>query len=106
MPTINYIEHDGTTHSITAEAGKSVMEIAVDHMIPGIIAECGGCCTCGTCHGYVDAAWRDKLSPQSADEAMVLEGIMRAEAGSRLMCQICVEPKLDGIVIRLPERQF
>ena len=65
MPKILFIQHNGTEHVIDAEVGKSVMQVAVDNLLPGIIGDCGGCCTCATCHGYVDQAWCDRLAPKA-----------------------------------------
>jgi 2Fe-2S ferredoxin len=75
-------------------------------MIPGIIGDCGGCCTCATCHGYVDKSWQAKLSPKSEDEIMMIDGVIAARDESRLTCQIIVQLELDGLVVRLPESQF
>lgn len=106
MPKILYIEHNGTQHLIEAEAGKSVMQVAVENMVPGIVGDCGGCCSCATCHGYVDPAWTDRLPAPSADETMMLDGALSVQPNSRLTCQITLRPELDGLVIRLPESQF
>ncbi|AXQ30677.1 (2Fe-2S)-binding protein [Solimonas sp. K1W22B-7] len=106
MPKILFIQHNGTQHLIEAEEGKSVMQAAVDNMLPGIVGDCGGCCTCATCHGYVDPAWKDKLAPQSEEEAMMLDGALHVEENSRLTCQIIVRQELDGLVVRLPASQF
>jgi 2Fe-2S ferredoxin len=106
MPKILFIEHNGTEHVVEADVGKSVMQVAVDNMVPGIVGDCGGCCTCATCHGYVDPAWEGKLSKPSEDETMMLDGALYVESNSRLTCQIIVKPELDGLVVRLPESQF
>ena len=57
MPHITYIESDGTRHETEGEVGSTVMETAIMNGVPGIVAECGGACTCATCHVYVDDAW-------------------------------------------------
>ena len=57
MPLVKYIEHDGTEHELHVEVGQSVMQAAVDNMVNGIVAECGGSCVCATCHCYVDEIW-------------------------------------------------
>tara|TARA_R110002073_G_scaffold51705_5_gene135522 strand:+ start:6211 stop:6531 length:321 start_codon:yes stop_codon:yes gene_type:complete len=106
MPAITLIEHDGTSHTIEAEIGKSVMLSAVENAIPGIDADCGGAGACGTCHCYVEPEWR-----AATGEAQVLEESMlgmrpdRAE-NSRLSCQIDVSADMDGLVVRLPEYQM
>lgn len=106
MTRIKYVEFNGAEHIVEAEDGKSVMQTAVDSMLPGILGDCGGSCSCATCHVYVDPAWAGKLPPQSADEAMMISGALSAQDNSRLGCQITVQPELDGLVVRLPETQF
>lgn len=106
MTKVVFIEFNGTEHAVEAENGKSLMQTAVDHMVPGIVGDCGGCCTCATCHGYVDEAWISRLKPRSDDETMMLEGALAVKPNSRLTCQITVQPELDGLVVRLPESQF
>lgn len=106
MTKVVYIEHNGTEHVVEAEDGKSVMQTAIDNMVPGIVGDCGGCCTCATCHGYIDGSWADRLKPKSEDENMMLEGALAVEANSRLTCQIVIQPELEGLVVRLPESQF
>ena len=73
--------------------------------MPGIIGDCGGNCSCATCHGYVDPAWIAKLPPRSENEVVMLDGVMHLEDNSRLTCQIKLTPALDGIVVRLPISQ-
>lgn len=106
MPKVLFIEHSGAEHVVEAEAGKSVMQIAIDNMVPGIVGDCGGCCTCATCHGYVDEAWLGKLPAPSEDEKMMIEGALSVAANSRLTCQIRLTDELDGLVLRLPASQF
>jgi 2Fe-2S ferredoxin len=105
MPKIRFILHNGNEHVVDGESGRSVMEAAIDNMVPGIIADCGGNCSCATCHGYVDPDWIGKLEPISESEAAMLDGAMRVEPNSRLTCQIPLTEELDGIVIRLPISQ-
>ena len=54
MPTLTLIEHNGTAHQVTGEIGQSVMQAAMFASVPGIQADCGGACSCATCHAYVD----------------------------------------------------
>jgi 2Fe-2S ferredoxin len=106
MPKILFIEHNGTEHLIDAEVGKSVMQTAVDNMVPGIVGDCGGSCSCATCHGYVDLNWVDKVPARSEIEEMTLEGALDVKPNSRLTCQITVNEALDGLTLRLPASQF
>jgi 2Fe-2S ferredoxin len=105
MPKITYIEHDGAEHVIEARPGLSVMEGAVKNNIPGIDADCGGACACATCHVYVDEAWIEKTGKASAMEESMLDFADEVQPNSRLSCQIRVTAELDGLVVRLPERQ-
>jgi len=106
MPRILFIEHNGTEHSIDAEVGKTVMQAAVENLISGIVGDCGGSCSCATCHCYVDPAWADRLQPASDGETMMIDGALHVQDTSRLSCQIVVKPELDGLVVRLPVSQF
>jgi ferredoxin, 2Fe-2S len=105
MPQITFIEHDGTTHTVEAEIGSTVMETAIRNGVTGIVAECGGACSCATCMVYVDEAWLDRLVPRSAEEEDMLDFAFDAKPTSRLSCQIKIEPALDGLVVRTPAYQ-
>ena len=105
MANIRFIQHDGSERVVAAELGKSIMQTARDNMVPGIIGDCGGNCSCATCHGYVDPAWIERVAPPSEDEVIMLDGTMHQEANSRLTCQIKMTRELDGIVVRLPVSQ-
>jgi ferredoxin, 2Fe-2S len=102
MTRITFIEHDGRTHCVEATVGQSVMQAAVDNMIPGITADCGGSCSCATCHAYIGRPWSDLLSPPAQMELDVLEAAADRQATSRLTCQIKVTPQLDGLEVNLP----
>lgn len=106
MPKITYIEHDGTEHVVDAEVGMTVMEAAVKNNVPGIEAECGGACACATCHVYVDPAWKDRTGTAEEMEEDMLDFAFDVRETSRLSCQIKVTPELDGLVVRVPEKQF
>lgn len=106
MATITYIEFSGEAHEIEVAPGTSVMQGATQHQVRGIIAECGGNMSCATCHVYVDPHWTDRLEAKSDMEAMLLEEVCDAQATSRLSCQIKVTDELDGLVVRLPEKQI
>jgi ferredoxin, 2Fe-2S len=105
MPKITYIEHSGKSHTVEVPVGHSVMNGAIENKIPGIDADCGGQCACGTCHVYVQAPWFDKVGTRNAQEADMLEFASAAEANSRLSCQIQVTAALDGLVVKMPEGQ-
>jgi 2Fe-2S ferredoxin len=105
MPRITYITHDGDTHSVEADVGSTVMENAVRNGVPGIDAECGGACACATCHVYVDEAWTEAVGSPAPMEEDMLDFAYDVKPTSRLSCQIKVTPALDGLVVRIPERQ-
>lgn len=106
MPKITYIEHDGTAHVVDVAEGLTVMEGAVKNAIPGIDADCGGACACSTCHVYVDPAWLGKLPAREAMEEDMLDFAFEPRENSRLTCQIKVTPALEGLVVRMPEKQI
>ena len=107
MPRITFIQHDGTSEELEAEAGLSLMESAVRNGVPGIDADCGGQCACATCHVYVDPAWVDRLPPREAMEEDMLDFAWKPDpARSRLTCQIKITDDMDGLIVRLPEKQI
>ena len=106
MPSITYIEHDGTTHQVEAQAGLTLMEGAVNNDVPGIEAQCGGGCSCATCHVYVTADWQDMLPDRDPmEQAMLDMSASGLQDNSRLSCQVTVTDELEGLVVQLPEFQ-
>jgi 2Fe-2S ferredoxin len=99
MPTINFIQPDGSRQAVEAEVGYSVMEAATLNDIPGIEAECGGACSCATCHAHVDAQWLDKLPEMDPMEDAMLGAANDRQPSSRLTCQIQVTEALDGLTL-------
>ncbi|MGM0563178.1 MAG: 2Fe-2S iron-sulfur cluster-binding protein [Pseudomonadota bacterium] len=106
MGRITFIEHNGTEHVVEAEDGQSLMQAAVDNEIPGIDADCGGACACGTCHVIVDQDWFPATGDIAFDEEGMLGMTPDKTDTSRLSCQITVSDELDGMVVRLPEFQM
>ncbi len=106
MAKITYIEFSGTQHIVDVAPNVSVMKGAVDNKVRGILADCGGSCACATCHVYVDPAWVDRVGEKGEQEALMLEDVFDPQENSRLSCQIKVTSELDGLVIRLPQRQI
>jgi ferredoxin, 2Fe-2S len=105
MPKITFIEHDGTIHDVDAEIGETVMEAAMRGAVSGIVAECGGSCTCATCHVYVEEAWVEKTGERSLEEDEQLDNAYDVRPNSRLSCQIVMSEALDGILVRTPSYQ-
>lgn len=106
MVKVTYIEPNGTTRVVEADPGASVMETAVDNDVEGIVAECGGGCSCATCHVYVEESWLAKLPPPEPQEDGMLDCVLDRQSNSRLSCQIEITPELDGLVVSVPEEQI
>jgi 3-phenylpropionate/trans-cinnamate dioxygenase ferredoxin reductase subunit len=104
-PRAIFIQPDGRTDTASIAAGMSLMEAAIRCNVPGIIAECGGTCSCGTCHVVIDEVWRDRLKDANFDETDLLEFLDNSQEGSRLGCQIVMTDELDGLVARVPPRE-
>jgi 2Fe-2S ferredoxin len=105
MAKITFITHDGKSHEVEAENGSTVMEAAIKNSIPGIVAECGGACACATCHVYVDGDWLTKTGGPEVMEEDMLDFAYEVESNSRLSCQLTISDELDGLTIRVPEKQ-
>lgn len=106
MPVVKFITPDGDTREVEVEVGTSLMQAAVDNGIDQIVAECGGSCSCATCHCYIDEAWMDKVGGPSDMEKDMLDCVLEPKETSRLSCQVTVTEELDGLVVRLPEAQY
>ena len=106
MTKITYIEEaNGTRYETEAENGATVMETAIMNSVPGIIAECGGACTCATCHVHIDEAWTGVVGGPSMMEEDMLDFAFDVKPTSRLSCQIKVRDELDGLIVHVPTRQ-
>lgn len=106
MAKITFIQTDGSEQVVDATPGLTVMEAAKLNMVPGIEAECGGACACATCHVYIDDDWREKTGTPSQMEEDMLDFAFDVRESSRLSCQIKVTPPLDGLIVRVPAKQF
>ena len=105
MPEITFVVPGGDQKTVEIAVGTSVMEGAVDHDVDGIIAACGGSCSCGTCHVHVDEAWLGRVGPADEVERDVVEFTIDPDHRSRLSCQIEVSEALDGLVVHVPAEQ-
>lgn len=106
MAKITFIEHSGEQHCVPVGDGQTLMQVAIDNAVPGIDADCGGGCACGTCHVIVAEQWRDKLNPADNNEEAMLSMAPEPHSGSRLSCQVQMNEGLDGLVVELPEFQM
>lgn len=104
MPTITFVQPDGTATPVEAVEGESLMQAAINACIDGIVAECGGNCMCATCHVYIDAAGLPAMA--EGEDALLDGAAAERRPNSRLACQIPVTPALDGITVDLPDRQL
>ncbi len=106
MTKIQFVEFNGTVHAVDAANGQSVMQSAIDNGVPGIDADCGGQCSCATCHVIVDDAWMKVVGKPGDREEEMLDLNPERHANSRLSCQIPVRNELDGLIVNLPEFQM
>ena len=106
MAKITFITHDGQEHVVEAENDSSVMNAAINNLVPGIDADCGGECSCATCHVVVDDAWWAAVGSPGDREESMLDLNPERETNSRLSCQIPVKNELDGLIVKVPEFQM
>lgn len=99
MPKLIVVTREGDEREIEGEVGLSVMEVIRDAGIDELLALCGGCCSCATCHVHVDAAFADKLTPMSEDENELLSISDDRDSTSRLSCQLQFTGALDGMKV-------
>ncbi len=101
MPQLIVVTRNGEERAITGEAGLSVMEVIRDAGIDEILALCGGCCSCATCHVHVDPDFAAKLPKMGPDEDDLLDSTSDRDQYSRLSCQIPFTAALDGLKVRV-----
>lgn len=101
MPKMIVTNREGETSEIEVEDGLTVMEAIRDNGFDELLALCGGCCSCATCHVQVDPAFTDKLPEMSEDEDDLLESSDHRKEGSRLSCQIPFTAELDGLKVAI-----
>jgi 2Fe-2S ferredoxin len=105
MVQVTFVRHDGDSQTISVRGGLSLMEAAVQNGIEDIEGECGGACSCATCHVYVDPAWTERVGPPNKMEAEMLEMVEELRPTSRLSCQIKIVEALDGLIVETPAQQ-
>ena len=101
MPKMFVVTREGDEKEIEGEAGLSVMEVIRDAGIDELLALCGGCCSCATCHVHVDPAFADKLPAMSEDENDLLDSSDHRNDQSRLSCQLTFNEALDGLRVTI-----
>jgi 2Fe-2S ferredoxin len=103
MPKLTVITRSGEASTVEAASGFTVMEAIRDNGFDELLALCGGCCSCATCHVHVDPAFTDLLPPMSLDEDDLLDSSRDRDATSRLSCQVPFTDALDGLIVRIAE---
>ena len=97
MTSITIIDRSGGERSISAQDGISLMEAIRDNGFDELLALCGGCMSCATCHVFVDEAYLDRMPAVSEDENDLLDSSDARQPNSRLSCQIPIGPDLEGL---------
>lgn len=105
MPRIVFIEPDGREFEVRVGPGMTAMEAAITRSVPGIDADCGGSCTCSTCHVHVDEDWIDRIGRADGMEEDILDFSVGATENSRLSCQIRLTSEMDGLRLLIPKWQ-
>ena len=101
MPSLIVTTRNGETREVSGNAGMSVMQVIRDHGFDDLLALCGGCCSCATCHVFVDADQMAILPLMSADEDDLLDSSDARTAASRLSCQLPFGDELDGLRVTI-----
>lgn len=102
MPEITYVLPDGREETVDVPVGRSVMDGSVRNNLPGIVAECGGSCSCATCHVFVDPAASDLFEDPMTEESDLVEFLEGACDRSRLSCQLIVSDACAGVRVVVP----
>ena len=105
MPKLIVVNRAGEEQAVDGDNGLSVMEVIRDNGFDELLALCGGCCSCATCHVYVNDDWLDKLPKKEDGEEDMLDMAFEPKTNSRLSCQLIVSNELDGLVVSIPSKQ-
>ena len=105
MPLLKVVDRDGREHDVPARSGQKLME-TLRELDYGISAICGGMCSCATCHVYIEPEWVEKAGGRNPMEEDMLDFAFDVRDNSRLSCQIKVSDALDGLRVKVPEKQF
>lgn len=107
MPTILFTQPNDAEIEASAGVGKTLLQAAEAHGVDGLLAECGGSCSCGTCHCYIDPAQLSLLAvPEKAELEMLDFVADERKPNSRLACQVKIVAELDGLRVQMPARQI
>jgi len=103
MPKVTFVTESGEAVSCDARTGLSLMEVAVDNDVAGVVAECGGACACATCHVYVADNWLGQLPAMDDMEDTMLDAAADRRPNSRLSCQLEMSDALDGLTVTVAD---
>lgn len=103
MPNITVINQEGVERSVEAAVGRTLMEVIRDNGFDELLALCGGCCSCATCHVHIDPAHADKIAKMGDDENDLLDSSDHRNEFSRLSCQVPVTAELDGLRVTIAQ---
>ena len=103
MPQITVVDQSGSEKAIEAPEGRTLMEVIRDSGFDELLALCGGCCSCATCHVHIDPAFMDKLPKMSEDEDDLLDSSDHRNEFSRLSCQVPVSAALEGLKVTIAQ---
>jgi 2Fe-2S ferredoxin len=103
MPQITVVDQSGQSKALEAPEGRTLMEVIRDNGFDELLALCGGCCSCATCHVHIDPAYMGKLSPISDDESDLLDSSDHRNEYSCLSCQVPVTPELEGLTVTIAQ---
>lgn len=106
MPKLIVTNRDGITSEIEGDEGLSVMEVLKNGGVDELLAQCGGCCSCATCHVHIDPAFAGRLSSPTDDEDQLLDTSQYRVETSRLSCQLTFGPELDGMKLTIPPEEW
>ena len=105
MSTVIYVQSDGQRYPVEVPVGTTVMQAGVNAGVDGIVAECGGCLSCATCHVYVDSSPLHTPEMSAEEEEMLEWTASPREQSSRLSCQLMIQDEADAYVVRIPDKQ-
>lgn len=101
MSKLTLTTRQGEVMTIAGVDGVSLVETFRTNCVSEILALCGGCAACGTCHVYVDPEFQPLLPQMSNDEDALLDGSEHRTPHSRLSCQIVFSHELDGLKVTI-----
>ncbi|EPJ9700405.1 TPA: 2Fe-2S iron-sulfur cluster-binding protein [Pseudomonas aeruginosa] len=103
MPRVVFIDDQSGEYAVDAQDGQSLMEVATQNGVPGIVAECGGSCVCATCRIEIEEAWVKIVGEANPDENDLLQSTGEPmTTGTRLSCQVFIDPSMDGLIVKVP----